>query len=315
MAKVYLSPSNHGTGQNKCLKTGCYEDKHTRPIAEACAKYLRTAGVEVKVALAETSVMNGARTKESNAFGADLYVPIHTNAAGTASARYLMFMFWADNSAYRKIYNAVSPHVEAVYPGNLKAKFAVREDLYEIKSPKAKTMYCELGFHTNQTDCDSFIHNPEKVGKALADGICAYFGITPEKEEAAKPILKGTEEIAKEVIAGKWGNGNNRKSKLTAAGYDYNAVQAKVNELLGAKPAPKPSSKPVPKIPVRGRAVRLRNCPLYATATSGKVAGYITGTYYLWDGKLLNNRYRITNAKNRVGVAGQVTGYIDKSNI
>ena len=38
--------------------------------------------------------------------------------------------------------------------------------------------------------------------------------------------------IAKEVINGKWGNGEERKKKLTAAGYDYKAVQAKVNELL-----------------------------------------------------------------------------------
>ena len=39
-------------------------------------------------------------------------------------------------------------------------------------------------------------------------------------------------ELAKEVIAGKWGNGQNRKNRLTAAGYDYTAVQNKVNELL-----------------------------------------------------------------------------------
>lgn len=39
-------------------------------------------------------------------------------------------------------------------------------------------------------------------------------------------------ELAKEVIAGKWGNGQDRKNRLTAAGYDYTAVQNKVNELL-----------------------------------------------------------------------------------
>ena len=40
MTKIYISPSNHETGQNKCLRSGCYEDKHTRPIAEVCKKYL-----------------------------------------------------------------------------------------------------------------------------------------------------------------------------------------------------------------------------------------------------------------------------------
>ena len=43
---------------------------------------------------------------------------------------------------------------------------------------------------------------------------------------------KTVDELAREVIRGNWGNGTERKNRLTAAGYDYNAVQRKVNELL-----------------------------------------------------------------------------------
>lgn len=43
---------------------------------------------------------------------------------------------------------------------------------------------------------------------------------------------KSVDEIAKEVIAGYWGNGVTRKRKLTEAGYDYATVQKRVNELL-----------------------------------------------------------------------------------
>lgn len=43
---------------------------------------------------------------------------------------------------------------------------------------------------------------------------------------------KSISEIAKEVIAGKWGNGDDRKKKLTAAGYDYSAVQKEVNKQM-----------------------------------------------------------------------------------
>ena len=39
-------------------------------------------------------------------------------------------------------------------------------------------------------------------------------------------------KIAKEVVQGKWGNGNERRKRLTQAGYDYNIIQKKVNELL-----------------------------------------------------------------------------------
>ena len=43
---------------------------------------------------------------------------------------------------------------------------------------------------------------------------------------------KSVDEIAKEVIQGRWGNGAERKEKLTAAGYDYATVQKRVNEML-----------------------------------------------------------------------------------
>ena len=47
--------------------------------------------------------------------------------------------------------------------------------------------------------------------------------------------LKSVSEVAKEVIDGKWGNGDDRKKKLTAAGYNYDEIQAKVNELCKPK--------------------------------------------------------------------------------
>ena len=52
------------------------------------------------------------------------------------------------------------------------------------------------------------------------------------KGSGATSSLKPVATIAQEVIDGKWGNGDDRKKKLTAAGYDYSAVQAKVNEIL-----------------------------------------------------------------------------------
>ena len=46
---------------------------------------------------------------------------------------------------------------------------------------------------------------------------------------------KSIELLAKEVIQGLWGNGEERKKRLTDAKYDYAAVQSKVNELLSSK--------------------------------------------------------------------------------
>lgn len=53
--------------------------------------------------------------------------------------------------------------------------------------------------------------------------------------ESHTVVVKTIEEIAKEVVNGDWGDGKARKEALTNAGYDYDKVQAKVNEILGKK--------------------------------------------------------------------------------
>lgn len=50
-----------------------------------------------------------------------------------------------------------------------------------------------------------------------------------------KPQSKPIDQIANEVIAGQWGDGADRKKRLTDAGYDYNAVQNAVNAKLKKK--------------------------------------------------------------------------------
>lgn len=49
-----------------------------------------------------------------------------------------------------------------------------------------------------------------------------------------KPVKKSVNTIAREVLAGHWGNGADRKSRLAKAGYDYSKVQAAVNKLVKA---------------------------------------------------------------------------------
>lgn len=57
-------------------------------------------------------------------------------------------------------------------------------------------------------------------------------GASSSSSSSTTTNTKSVTELANEVIAGKWGNGDERKTKLTEAGYDYNAVQTKVNEIL-----------------------------------------------------------------------------------
>lgn len=53
------------------------------------------------------------------------------------------------------------------------------------------------------------------------------------KESGADTSDKKTiDELAEEVIDGKWGNGNDRKNRLEEAGYNYDKIQDRVNEIL-----------------------------------------------------------------------------------
>ena len=55
-----------------------------------------------------------------------------------------------------------------------------------------------------------------------------------KKTSVSTTAKKSVNTLAKEVLAGKWGNGTDRKARLTKAGYDYNKVQARVNKLVRA---------------------------------------------------------------------------------
>ena len=75
---------------------------------------------------------------------------------------------------------------------------------------------------------------------------------TPSTGSTGTTAKKTVDELAAEVIAGKWGNGADRKARLTAAGYDYNAVQSAVNAKLSGAPAKK-SNEEIAKEVIAGK--------------------------------------------------------------
>lgn len=73
-----------------------------------------------------------------------------------------------------------------------------------------------------------YIYN--RLGQIAAE-VNAKLGKNVVVSTPTKP-KKSIDEIAREVIRGNWGNGQDRKNRLTKAGYDPVAVQKRVNELL-----------------------------------------------------------------------------------
>lgn len=67
-----------------------------------------------------------------------------------------------------------------------------------------------------------------------------------------------------------------------------------------------------------GQKVTLKNAPLYSSAMTDRVAGHLTGTYYIYDGIYLEGRYRVTNSMKNVErkpIAKYVTGFVDRDDL
>lgn len=119
-------------------------------------------------------------------------------------------------------------------------------------------------YNWNQNELDalvSFCYNIGSIKQLTADGTRSkavvaskmlqynkaggrvYNGLTRRRKaeralfltkaaQEKKPVKKKSNEtITKEVLAGKWGSGKERKKKLKAAGYNYAAIQKIVNKL------------------------------------------------------------------------------------
>lgn len=114
-----------------------------------------------------------------------------------------------------------------VQTGAFKSKTNADALLAKVKAKGFDTYMVKVGgLYKIQVGAFKVKANAEAMMKKLqAAGFSAF--ITTEEGAG-----KSADELAREVLQGKWGNGAERKKRLEAAGYDYAAVQKKVNQLV-----------------------------------------------------------------------------------
>ena len=85
-------------------------------------------------------------------------------------------------------------------------------------------------------------------------------------------------------------------------------IASEVNKALNV---PKPTPKPIPSGEIKnGTKLVLKDVALYGSSSATKATKNISGAYFVWNDEVFNNKIRVTNAAERVGVSGQVTGWI-----
>lgn len=248
MAKVFLGVG-HGGKDPGAVANGLKEKDLNLSVALACQEELERHGVSVLMSrTGDDSEALSARIKECNAFNPDLAGDIHCNAGGGDGAE----VFYSHNGGTGKTLanNILAEFVEIGQNSRgAKTKLNSKGDDYFgfIRQTDAPAVIVECAFLDNKKDVQIIdtADEQKKIGVAIAKGFLKTLGISykAEKEEAKKSVA----EIAKEVIAGKWGNGEDRKNRLRNAGYDPAEVQKMVNELVSNTPK-KPVKKTVSQI-------------------------------------------------------------------
>lgn len=171
MSKVYLSPScqydnayayGNTTEAVQCIK-----------IANACKTALERSGISVKMP-SDNSLVN--RCAESDKWGADLHVPIHTNAFNKKTTGTRVYYYDGSTKGYnaaKAIYSVLAPFT----PGTSESVSA-NNGLLEVNRPTAPTAYVEVDFHDVPSIAKWIIENTTAIGEKIAQGICKHFGVT-----------------------------------------------------------------------------------------------------------------------------------------
>lgn len=175
MAKVYLSPSNQTANTYSCGNTT--EAVQCGRIAEACKIALERSGVEVKVGHYDTMAN---RCKASNDFKADIHVPIHTNAfdekPGQPEVMGTRIFSYDTKGKGWQYANEVFKVLAPLTPGKSE-NVKPAPHLYEVKNPKAPTVYIECEFHDNLEGAKWIIEHTVDIGEAIAKGLCNALGV------------------------------------------------------------------------------------------------------------------------------------------
>ena len=178
--KIYLSPSDQV--DNRYAYGNTTEAIQCRRIADALEIALKRCGFEVKNN--KTSSMY-QRVAESNNWGADLHMPLHTNAFNGKTSGTRIYTYDSTGKgrqAAKKVFDRLAP----ITPGTSESLNVA--DFYEIVYADAPTVYIESEFHDVPAVAKWIIDRVTDIAEAICKGICDYFGVTYKAADAQKSV-------------------------------------------------------------------------------------------------------------------------------
>ena len=194
--KIYISPSNQNN--NSYAYGNTTEDVVCGKIGKALETALKRCGFSTKYGQYDT-MQN--RVAASNKWGANMHIPIHTNAFNGKVGGTRIFYYEANgygNVAAKCVYD----ELKDLSPGT-SDNIVAAPDLYELRYTNATAVYVEAEFHDGE-HAKWIINHTTEIAEAICKGVCKYYKvayIAPNKSTATVEKAE-TEEVYKV----KWGD-------------------------------------------------------------------------------------------------------------
>lgn len=194
--KIYLSPSNQIGNKYACGNTN--EAEQCNRIAEYARIALQRCGFEVKKAPSGQDMH--VTVNESNNWGADLHIPIHTNAGGGEGTVVFVYNKSENNMKYA---NPIYKNVQDVSLGTIDYGVRANPDLYELNATNCAAVYVEVDFHDSVQIANWIIENVEIIGEAICKGVCEAYSVKyiPAKAETIYRVQVGSFKFKKNAVA------------------------------------------------------------------------------------------------------------------
>lgn len=232
----------------------------------------------------DTDVALTTRQAQIKAWGAEITISVHANAHGDGKSyttgQGIETLYHITDSKAGDSLKLATCIQEQIIKGTVQKNRGVKRMALSMCNCPAMGVKAaaliEAAFMTNKTESELL----------KSDAYC---------RETAKEIAQG--------VFNYFGMNGNVNVPLTAIDYD--------DEDESTTPVtPAPSSKEI----VTGECFKLKNEVFYGSSVA-KTGVKKSGTFYVWSNEVVNGRVRMTNSKTRVGVKGQITGWVEEKEL
>lgn len=248
--KINIHAGHNPEGRIACGAVGLLdESRENRRVKNEVVYLLRQQGHEVYDCTVDDGVSQAdvleKIVRKCNAHEVDLDISIHFNSGrndyvgdgSTGGTEVFIYSVTAGALTYAQaMVKEIADLGFRIRDDRIKDDVKTNPALYVLKNTKAPALLIECCFVDDKDDVEKY--DDKKMAQAIVAGITKN---TPPESRTISDVSylrdnrKSNVEVAKEVIAGKWGTNPQRRTALTKAGYRYADVQQEVNAMLKTK--------------------------------------------------------------------------------